>query len=246
MPDLLAVVTHQSETGLPKDSVSNTFAVNGGPPVGDLVSLGLVADAFIALYNAQPGGLTRTGQNSFESIARRLSSVLDTGALRSSVKLYDALAGLGPGNMGAPLFVKPFTLAGTDNTKSAFPSEVAVVVTLEAVGRAGAAVELPGGQRPKSRRTGRFFIGPVNSGTATSDNGVIRPDPDFQDLCINAVLKLDADLGAILPAMDLGVFSRVDGVVRPVEFVSVDNAFDTQRRRGEAATTRRRVPMAEA
>ena len=73
-----------------------------------------------------------------------------------------------------------------------------------------------------------------------------RPSADVQDLAISAVMTLDDALRAIDPDYDLGVWSRADARLTAISHVSVDDAWDTQRRRGVDPTARRRVALAEA
>lgn len=241
----LATVTIQSDTGVPTDAVVNTFAINQyTPSTATSTENQNVALAFVNFYVSSPGGTTRTGSALTGSISSYLSPVLNNSAGMMTVRLYDIPA---PGNlMGSPAYTMTQTLiASALSSPTPIPSEVALAVTLEAGGRENAAVELGNGTRPKSRYTGRIYIGPLNNHAVTTLNGVARPATLFADVCINAVNALDQAIRTVNVAADLAVWSRVDGLVRAVRAVSVDDSFDIQRRRGEKPSLRRRVLLTE-
>jgi hypothetical protein len=117
---------------------------------------------------------------------------------------------------------------------------MALAITLEAIGREDAAVEASGGaSRPKQRRTGRVYVGPLNT-IASATTGTSRPTAGIITHFLEAVDVLNADLISLSNGEALGVWSRSDATVRALEAVSIDNAWDTQRRRGVAATARTR------
>lgn len=239
---LLVTVTHESLTGLVQDRVVNTFAVNQADPADVDAEF---MNAWTRFFNVAPAGVDRAGGAFGTGLCNYLSPVLDRTANRSTTRVYEIPAV--PGPLGSPVAAQSFTLGPAAGAATALPSEVACVLTLEAAGRADAPVEIQGGAvRPKQRFTGRLFIGPLNSAAVTIVGGVARPANVFQDLMIEAFRALDDDIRAEHPTHDLAVWSRSDDLVRPVAHVSVDNAFDTQRRRGEDPTARRRVALAEA
>jgi len=120
------------------------------------------------------------------------------------------------------------------------PNEVALAVSfhgdLSAVGEFGS-----GGTRPRARRRGRVFIGPLWDGTSASSSGnPARPSATFmEDLRLAAdrlmILSDDATTWKwVVPhAAESAGWTSV-----PVIGGWVDNEFDTQRRRGLVATTR--------
>jgi hypothetical protein len=122
------------------------------------------------------------------------------------------------------------------NTGSqALPSEVALVLSFQATRVSG---------DPQARRRGRIYIGPLNqSAVATDSAGDARPASAFitamtqvGSLLANDVALADLPWAVFSPTAlaagegDLAWASVVDGWV--------DNAFDTQRRRGASATAR--------
>lgn len=120
------------------------------------------------------------------------------------------------------------TLAAISPGTTALPDEVAMCVSFKATAASG---------EPPARKKGRIFIGPLNTtaaGTTTNGN---RPSA----ACISAL----QGAGSVLLAASIAattwewqVYSRVDDAGHPVVAGWVDNAFDTQRRRGVAPTSR--------
>lgn len=252
MPHMLGVVTIASDTGLVKDSVVNNFAIENGPANDLAGAQTAVMDALIAFYNATPPGVDRIGSSFNSGLSVFMSPVLSNTTNAAKVALYDLTGNLDGTPHGSPVIQKSWTL-DNDPGGTALPSEVACVLTLEGLGRDTAPVNVPGGPagpegdtHPKARRTGRLYLGPLGANAITVTGGVARPSNVLQDMLLASAIQLDAALDAASPGCDLGVWSRADAQIYTLAFVSVDNAFDTQRRRGEAATARRRLPVASA
>lgn len=109
---------------------------------------------------------------------------------------------------------------------TAMPSEVSCCLSYQAAAISGV---------PQARRRGRLFIGPLAQ-TAQSGTTVPRPATGLiATLCETADSFRVAAVALGLPWV---VHSRVLGTGANVTNGWVDNAFDTQRRRGEAATAR--------
>lgn len=100
------------------------------------------------------------------------------------------------------------------------PSEVAIVSTL--------------GNSAQRRRRGRFYLGPLNLATSDSTSGVAR----VSNSCLGNIRDSCAALAGDEFGPVWGCISQVDGVFFAVDQGHVDNAFDTQRRRGEDSTAR--------
>ncbi len=137
----------------------------------------------------------------------------DTICMRSfSVRIY---------NPDDPEPRQPTIYTGTlpSNPTTQLPTEVAVVLSFYS------SINTP-------RRRGRIFLGPCSAGVVESGGRVILPTR-------NALLDLATALGdAGAETTDWQTFSRVEQLRRRVTNAWVDNAFDTQRRRGLDATTR--------
>lgn len=106
------------------------------------------------------------------------------------------------------------------------PSEVALVASFQGDKTAGL---------PQARRRGRIYFGPLDASLNTDGRPTTATcttlGTQVQTLC-NDVIALPTT-GAYL-----GVWSEVDQSITPVSNGWVDNAFDTQRRRGEDPTLR--------
>lgn len=113
----------------------------------------------------------------------------------------------------------------TAPTVAPLPTEVAMTVSFQGGASSG---------QPQSRRRGRIFFGPLNTsavdGSAFLASGV-------RTAAVNAFgVLLDASQAAT--AWKWSVFSTVNGTGVEVQNGWVDNAFDTQRRRGRRTTAR--------
>lgn len=107
---------------------------------------------------------------------------------------------------------------------STLPSEVALVLSFQGSRAAGF---------PQARRRGRIYIGPL----FTTVNSTGRPrQADIDALCL-AASDLEDDIRAI-PGHVWSIWSTVDQDMVEVQNGWVDNAFDTQRRRGIEVTAR--------
>lgn len=126
-----------------------------------------------------------------------------------------------------PFFEGTLAIPPEQNNGSPLPEEVAAVLSFEAVQVSG---------QPQRRRRGRVYLGPL----ATSATQQIGSHMYLAALFINDVeAGLDAAI-ALWSAGSVGhgVYSRLDSVLRPAVNYWMDNALDTQRRRGVRATER--------
>jgi hypothetical protein len=248
--DIIAKVTLTSDTGLAADAVTNTFSFTNVPDIAN-GTLDAISEALQGFYRVVPSG-------GLAPLADYLSPTLSNATLGASIDMYDATGKLAQnvvtGKMpllGSPKFEEKFTLqAPAPAGVTPLPSEVAYVLTLETGDRADAPVEVDdagdfGGERdrPKQRHTGRIFIGPLNSLAITTTNGVARPSTALRDTSRLALEDLKELAALNAGGSDLAVWSRKDGIMRPVEFVSQDDSFDTQRRRGEKPSVRIRTAI---
>lgn len=122
---------------------------------------------------------------------------------------------------------------------AAVPSEVAVVLSYNAAPAPGIAV---------ARRRGRIYIGPLSTAAGEVIDGVPRPSETFREAIGNAAATLAATSEP--DGTKWAVFSRTQAGPEPwttgellfafagVVGGYVDNAYDTQRRRGEDPTER--------
>jgi hypothetical protein len=238
----LARVELASISGIPEDTVLNQFVVANHVPADGAAAHGDLCDAITDFYNlATPSGI-QIGSMIGGSRSRAFGGL--------TVKLYDITTHLGGGSFGSPFYVFQDNLVGADGSAN-LPEEVAAVLTLRGQGWDTAAVEAPDGgdpgvakDRPRQRHTGRIYLGPLKASCLVTDatTGITRLNAGgagaFVQTVLNRTQQLQDDLQAIDPTYTLAVWSKVDGIARTVVQAEMDNAFDTQRRRGPAATAR--------
>lgn len=209
MTILRAMVTIPRDSGIPADAVTNTWHFNTG---GALLptDAGIVRDRLAEFYN---------NPNTVNSVAQYLSRVLDGDGAR--IKVYD-LSNPEPRvpvlDVGMP--IGPITA-------EAIVSEVAICLSYHADFVSGA---------PRARRRGRIFLGPLASNVMSFSFGEPRPSPE-----VRGDLKLAAErlIAADTPLLKWSVYSpTANTAAAPIVGGWIDNAFDTQRRRGVRPTTR--------
>jgi hypothetical protein len=129
--------------------------------------------------------------------------------------------------------VVPLTGLNQDATTSRIPTEVSVCVSFHGT--------YVGGENRQSKR-GRIFLGGLGDGWLAAGSAGDFPIPAGDPLnrakqaCINLKAATDADDWTWL------VWSPTLGTGSAVVAGWIDNAFDTQRRRGNAATARTAFP----
>lgn len=108
---------------------------------------------------------------------------------------------------------------------SAFPDEVAVCLSFQGGRQAGF---------PQARRRGRVYLGPFDA-TINAGN---RPVAGFLTAAANAATTMSTAINAISAASEWVVWSEADQQGVTIVDGWLDNAFDTQRRRGVQANSR--------
>lgn len=136
-----------------------------------------------------------------------------------SIRFYD----LGEPEPRVPIYEYPFSLPGAPNGDP-LPSEVALVGSFQA--------EKVSGQS-QARRRNRIYVGRLDKDSASAG----RPSSSLMGSLNAAMDGLEAASTAD-PDYTWAVWSPTYSTQAPVDNGWVDNAFDTQRRRGEAATSR--------
>lgn len=209
---MLAQASCQYDSGLPSDVMVNTFHF---VPVVEAEPTWLaIAGAIHAFYDDTPSAPTTSALRTF------MSSVLDPATFR--VKLYD-LAHAKPRTPVLDINL-PLTAVGS----SFVPEEVACVLSFEAEPESGVA---------QARRRNRIYFGPLHSTAVGQVNGRSAPSVSLTDSLIGAAQDLKA---ASQAAADWNwvVFSPTANEASSPFRCWVDNALDTQRRRGPDATAR--------
>jgi hypothetical protein len=228
---ILAQVEFTASTGMPADNFINTFAFI--TPAGFNPALGAIQAGLDSFYNGQNGANPKVAGYISDSASRAAGGI--------TYRLYDIAGALGGGPTGSPVATSTGTLAAGLG-QIPMPDEVAMCLTLRGSDALTSPVEAPDGSdpgiapdRPRSRKTGRVYIGPLTQGAATSGPPP-RPATNFQTVLLDAGERM---FDLLFPQSILwSVWSRTDATLRSLTSISVDDAFDTQRRRGPAATSR--------
>lgn len=226
--DFLVRAVMSNATGLPEDEVINDFAFKG-PIAG--VGTDEATDAFNVIdtfYRTNTAGGSAVGKWISQSVSRAVTHRLEA---------YHITAG----PLGSPFatqdWLGPPVPAEAGNN---LPNEVAAVLSFHA-SLTGIAEEA-GATRPKARRRGRIYVGPLLTGAVD----VTTPNPHMSDLfqltLRQAAVRLRDEASVLWGDGDEGmgwqVWSRADAILRPVVGGWTDTAPDTQRRRGQAPTSR--------
>jgi hypothetical protein len=211
MPTVRVQVAIQRISRLPVDQAENTFHFEVPLPQPLSSELAAIEAAVIEFYNTPPVGL--------QNVAFYMSNLVAPGSVHT-IKMY-ALSQPKP---RPPMFSSSFALVGPNG--SGLPAEVACCLSYRSAQAAGV---------PPARRRGRIYIGPLSQGTVSSQ--ITNSDVKPSDGLINTLLASGERLMNRSDAK-WSVYSQIDQVSREILQVSVDNAFDTQRRRGGAPTAR--------
>ncbi len=220
----------KANSGFPQDDAVNTWSF-------------LVEDAATPTVNG--GQITQALHAFYLSIGDYLANSISRGLVAIEYKLYNVSLVLGGQPHGSPDFIDFGSMAGSGQAAGAagdLPTECALVTTLRAAGYAAQPVEGPDDadpdfapERPRQRYTGRVYLGPFNDAA----NGVGgRPETPLTTRVLNGIDSLDATLKVQNAGRSIAVWSRQSAVMRAVVEAQVDNAWDTQRRRGVDPNTR--------
>lgn len=230
----LTTVTIAAASGLSEDAVVNQFVFNcDGSVAGAHPDIDAVLNDF---YNAV--------QASGAKIAQYLSNSLGgTSPAACTVRTYDITDHLDGSPHGSPVAETTFGLAARTASTVSLPDEVALVLTLRGTNWASQPIERADGadpgsaiDRPRQRYSGRIFLGPFNSSANVEVDGHGRPSATLRTTILDAAEALSN--GIQVGGHDWAVWSRVDATYHEMNSVQIDDAWDTQRRRGVAPTAR--------
>lgn len=153
----------------------------------------------------------------YDRISDRLSELLSlTGLTTEFYQLSDPTP-------RRPVRTYTWTLPGTGI--GTMPTEVAICLSFQAEAVSGL---------PQSRRRNRVYLGPISSDQFTGSGRIGAST--VSDIVGSAILLLDASNAAT--EWTWAIYSPTDGTGADVNNGWVDDAWDTQRRRGLAALTR--------
>lgn len=228
---LKAVVRLPYTTGIDRDVSENTFFFGSGDDVTPDAMAADVAARLKSFYNDTAAGASN-------ALGVYLSGVIDRGTNKCLITYYDATPPLGTAGHpeGPPLATTDeFTLASVEDVTTDLPEEVALCLSYYGTGPSSSGVTLP-----KPRRAGRIYLGPLSGAAIATDATYALPAAAFvTDLCAAGAALLTADT----TTANWTVYSRgsAKGVASPPAMTQivagfVDNAWDTQRRRGTDPT----------
>lgn len=209
-------------TGLPEDSFTNDFSWITSDYSGYLEDLTARVVTFYNDVQVVPGDDNAVAAFIGAAVPRTTDAII--------VNHYDVTTHLSGTPAGSPVSVGNFTLGAAVAETTYLPTEVAVKATWHA--DLSGIPEVSGATRPKARRRGGLFLGPLTDAATTTDV-LARPTTNLIDVLNSASEQLRDGVDA-----ELAIWSKADATMRPVVGGWVDNAFDTQRRRGIGATSR--------
>lgn len=220
-------VTIPSTTGVPRDAVQNTFHFTT-PTSSDLPSttaeLESIRDAIVDFYDGLhdlepylPGGGSL-----------RLSLVFHGVTLvpTLTIRIYRCETEIAVGASPEPIISYTVSITAFSSAFTALPTEAAICLSFRGTTDTGI---------PIARQRGRVFLGPLSANVATTDAGhvVVNTGVRATLAAAGAALRAWATAG-----VNWVVWSHTELSAFPVAAGWVDNAFDTQRRRGTDATQR--------
>jgi hypothetical protein len=213
MPTISAMITIPHKSTLPEDTVVNTFHFMGADDVEDMAAE--AATRITSFYEDPPGilaspvGAFLSNELAFEGARIKIYDMADP---KPRVPVYDESASLAG-----------FSIMGSFN----LPGEVSTCLSYSA--------DTISGGNPRRRR-GRIYLGPLNDGAMTKIlNDATRPLP----LWIGTLAGAGQDLAnKSTVGCEWAVYSRAGNSSAVITHGFVDNAFDTQRRRGVDRTSR--------
>lgn len=215
-------------TGIPRDQNVNTWYAKYGIGSPGSTEFSNACDDFIKFYNTINDGVA--------TISSYLASMVDRGSGKASVEVYaipDAR-----GVLGAPVYSKTWTVAAQNASGVDLPAEVATCLSYHG-DFTGVAEHGAAGTRPKARRRGRIYIGPLITGVLRYGHGAgtpQRPDTAWNTRMIDSAQAMASALTG--HGWEWNTFSRTDWAIHTVVGGWVDDEFDTQRRRGESPSSR--------
>jgi len=217
----LCQVIFQDVSLLPEDVFVNTFHFDSGPGAVTVADATDMHTALKSFYNDVHGA----GVN---PLAFEMSTNLQRNA--SQIKTFD----LSTPEPRVPVLQETWTLGAGGATPN-YPNEVACCLSY----KNGA--PFPG--IPLARQRGRIFHGPLQSNVGGNSQGDMRPGPPYMIELAEAGKFLIQDVNTVWVVHSP---SQVDDAAVFQDFTVttcyVDNAFDTQRRRGRAPTSRTVLP----
>lgn len=212
MSHIAAQVTLPHASGLPADVTVNTFHFDGDP--SSPTDINEITLRLLEFYNEGGAG---------DPVAYYLAGLIQRTADVCTIQLYD----MTQAKPRAPIETVFWQLEPAGSPTS-FPSELAVCLSFQAAQQSGS---------PQARRRGRIYLGPLTQAVGVTTGGQpTRVATTPRDVFRTAALQLASSTTSA--GVPWCVYSRTDGVVRPITNGWIDDDFDVQRRRGPEPTDR--------
>lgn len=226
MAIIRATVSMADNSGLGENRVVNVWHFVDSTGVLGTSAATALATFVPTFYSTAGVGSVYSGNISRAALVHRISiAQLDVGSAGADDDVLDKV-----------FLESSWTMSGTPSDVP-LPSEVAVALSFR--GDIDGIPEESGVTRPASRRRGRVFLGPFTTGIMAIDAGSRTfPSASFRNNVLSAYQAMVASLKTVSPPLVHSVYSPTSGQTFPVTVVSIDDAFDTMRSRGQAATSR--------
>lgn len=223
--EIQAIQTWQKQSGIPEDAVQNSWVFHYGSGADLTDAMDNIRDNLLEFWtNIDPGGTAAPESYMSPSLSAAADAV--------SIDFYDITAHLDGTTHGTPIGRRTLTLTPSIGGIG-LPDEVASVLTFHRPYSTD--VEFAGATRPRARDRGRLYFGPLSSSVLLAD--------DVDEVRINPVMCQDfviaaSNLAAHVDTTRWAQWSRVTASIGIVSSGWMDNAFDTQRRRGVEPSVR--------
>lgn len=224
MAIVLATVNLPHKNGIEHDTVVNTFVFQTPTTafvLADAQQIGLSLNQF---YN-----VIKAGQN---AIAGWMGPQLSRTA-PVVVKMTEINGFLDGSPHGSPDFLDSWNLGPMVSGGVGMPAEVAVCLSIH--GGPSGSPEFGPGTRPRARHRGRIYLGPLVASACITDGTTGRVS-----VTSGVALSFHSAAQALVDfaGHEWHVWSRANAQTYAVVGGWTDDAFDTQRRRGEEAVVR--------
>lgn len=251
--DVLAKIELEALSGIPRDNASMQLSFHAESNWTSTLSDGLFAainrffneplpSASFNLGNYMSPALKHTSTAGFVRFYNITGKLAPTGFVVKNGKRRPVMP-----LVGSPIETRVLGLTDAAAGSQPMPAQVTLRATLRALAWDVQPVEVPDDEdegteptRPRSRYTGGVLVGPLSDLTRQVVNGEAIPTAAIRTYVGDGLKRLADEVTAIEPAGNqwLGVWSRMGGVIRPVENIQVGDRFGTARRRARRVLTR--------
>jgi hypothetical protein len=202
-------------SGKPEDVAVNTWHFNASD--ASQASMDNARTQLVTFYTTVPPNGPSNSQLS--AVGAHLTNALNRTANAAKIKMYDLAAGL-----PRPVTEYSFTLPTSSSpTGKEIPAEVALCLSFY-------------GLRNLPRQRGRLYFGPFHDANMEDDTSFQRSRPTLA--LREALWSAAKRMAGAVQTVNWAVYSRTSGIAHVVTAGWVDDAWDTQRRRGQDASGR--------